>query len=116
VNSGRDGINDKTLAQALAPSLVTRSRLREVGVKAAVTLAVKHEDSDTKPRQPVWRTRAGTSAQTELGRSATNEPRERSIQSSRSSQSIGTTSITVTAAGAARQAHFQPGAPRGAQA
>jgi hypothetical protein len=77
---------------------------------------VKQDDSDAKRRQPVWRTRAGASAQIELDRSARNEPRERSIQSSRSSQSIRTTSITVTATGAARQAHFQPGAPREAQA
>src|SRR5580765_384083 len=67
---------------------------------------VKHDDSEAKWRQPGWRTRAGISAQVELDRSAGNKPRERSIRSSRSSQSIGTGSITVTAAGAATAAHF----------
>jgi hypothetical protein len=62
---------------------------------------MKHDGSDAKWRQPVWRTRVGTSAQVELDRSAGMEPREWSIRSSRSSQSIGTSSITVIAAGAA---------------
>lgn len=62
---------------------------------------VKQDDSRREAAPAGLEDTGWTSAQIELDRSARNEPRERSIQSSRSPQSIGTTSITVSAAGAA---------------